>query len=155
MLPKRRAAAELARRRREGEEERQRQLRLPRQCTGCGGSGKCQSCMGRGYVGTMYLSASVSRNKNETESVCGHLPRGCEVCGGWGDTAPGASSTPARGGSAWRVAILMRRARRGDSDVSRITRTRREQHCICVRVCFCCRVTIFTYSAAFRCDAEV
>jgi len=63
----------------EAEEKMRRQLRQPKTCRTCLGSGKCSSCSGSGCVPVTYLSSVVS---DQSSGVCGRLLCGCSSCGG-------------------------------------------------------------------------
>eukprot|EP00927_Polykrikos_kofoidii_P078977 TRINITY_DN75777_c0_g1_i1.p1 TRINITY_DN75777_c0_g1~~TRINITY_DN75777_c0_g1_i1.p1 ORF type:complete len:397 (-),score=75.26 TRINITY_DN75777_c0_g1_i1:93-1283(-) len=85
---RRQMEADLQKRKKAEEEERQRRRRLPRPCHTCEGSGQCKGCGGRGAADTLYFATRVQNGGScASNSQCGRLPRGCELCGGWGDSA--------------------------------------------------------------------
>jgi len=70
--------------REEREEERRR--RMPKTCETCDGSCKCQECMGKGYVFSIFLCSRVTdddRNLGGTSMDHGRKHQGCDKCGGY------------------------------------------------------------------------
>lgn len=57
------------------------ELKKPRPCNICKGSGKCIACGGKGYFAAMYLSGSVATGRTH-DSFHGKTRRGCAECGG-------------------------------------------------------------------------
>mmetsp|Transcript_18331 Transcript_18331/g.50285 ORF Transcript_18331/g.50285 Transcript_18331/m.50285 type:complete len:407 (-) Transcript_18331:188-1408(-) len=87
---RRRQAEEQRRREKLEEEERERRRRLPRTCKTCEGTGRCCGCSGRGHTDTLYLAPHIEDGTSglrTANAACGRLPRGCEMCGGFGDGA--------------------------------------------------------------------
>jgi len=68
----------------EAENAHLRQLRQPRTCDACEGTGKCASCSGSGCITVTYLSSTVSGDSN---GFRGQTCSGCNACGGRKDGA--------------------------------------------------------------------
>jgi hypothetical protein len=65
-----------------GQEKEQvllKELRQPKTCSTCNGSGKCSSCGGSGCTSVMYLSSVVD---GPEQSFRGRTATGCTTCGG-------------------------------------------------------------------------
>ncbi|CAK0796498.1 unnamed protein product, partial [Prorocentrum cordatum] len=77
-----RQEAELERERQRAEalESRRRFLRMPRPCSACAGTGKCQECRGAGATTATYLSSTVSDDGGG--HFHGRTIHGCQACGG-------------------------------------------------------------------------
>jgi len=75
---------EKARLQRELEEE-ERRRRMPKTCETCDGSTKCQDCMGKGYIFSVFLVHKVAREDDvgQTNIEHGRKEQGCEKCGGY------------------------------------------------------------------------
>lgn len=58
------------------------ELKKPRPCNVCKGSGKCTTCGGKGYFAAMYLSTSVACGRTH-DQFHGRTRRGCAECGGF------------------------------------------------------------------------
>lgn len=85
--------------REEAEEEKRR--RMPRTCETCDGTGKCQECMGKGYIFSVFLVSSKSDGNQELEH--GRVYQGCGNCGGYshnlmGELKKGSGQCPACNG---------------------------------------------------------
>lgn len=72
--------------REEAEEERRK--RMPRTCETCDGTAKCQECMGKGYIFSVFLVASKSEARQGMEH--GRVYQGCQNCGGYCHNLAGA-----------------------------------------------------------------
>jgi hypothetical protein len=69
---------------RKEQEHRDWLARQPKPCEICNGSGKCQSCSGRGLLLDTFLVAKVSPQQQARKGVSfGRLEQGCNHCGGW------------------------------------------------------------------------
>jgi len=59
----------------------EKRKRMPRTCETCDGTCKCQECMGKGYVFSIFLVSSKSDDQKDMEH--GRVYQGCDKCGGY------------------------------------------------------------------------
>lgn len=64
----------------EEHKQEEKRKRMPRTCETCDGSCKCQECMGKGYIFSIFLVSSKSDQQQDMEH--GRVYQGCEKCGG-------------------------------------------------------------------------
>lgn len=67
----------------EAQEEKRR--RMPKTCETCDGSAKCQECLGKGFIFSVFLVPSVSAHgaASGTSMDHGRVHQGCDKCGGY------------------------------------------------------------------------
>jgi len=67
------------------QEEEDRRRRMPKCCEACDGSGKCQECMGKGYIFSVFLVSTKMEQQlhGATSMDHGRVIQGCEKCGGY------------------------------------------------------------------------